>query len=85
MVGYQHFIWHDRFSLTGIYSLLQLYNLGAGADATFERGQYAGAVLQYFPARRLMVGMEYVFGQRKNRDGQSASDNRLQASMQVKF
>jgi hypothetical protein len=85
MVAYTHFIWHDRFSLTGIYSLLQLFDLGAGTDATFARGQYAGAVFQYFPAKRLMVGMEYLFGQRKNRNGETAADNRLQASMQVKF
>jgi hypothetical protein len=85
MIGYQHFIWHDRFSVTGIYSLLQLYDLGAGTDATFARGQYVGVVPQYFPAKRLMVGMEYIFGQRTNRDGQAAADNRIQASMQVKF
>jgi hypothetical protein len=85
MISYQHFIWSDRFSLTGIYSLLQLFDLGAGTDATFERGQYVGVVPQYFPSKRVMVGMEYLFGQRRNRDGQTAADNRLQASVQVKF
>jgi hypothetical protein len=85
MISYQHFIWSDRFSLTGIYSLLQLFDLGAGTDATFERGQYVGVVPQYFPSKRVMVGMEYLFGQRRNRGGQTAADNRLQASMQVRF
>jgi len=85
MVSYQHFFWRDQLSLTGIYSLLQLLHLGAGTDTTFARAQYAGAVFQYFPNRRLMLGMEYIFGQRQNRDGQTAADSRLQTSMQVKF
>jgi hypothetical protein len=54
-------------------------------DTTFARAQYAGAVFQYFPGSRLMLGMEYVFGQRQDRDGQTAADNRLQTSMQVRF
>jgi hypothetical protein len=85
MASYQHYFWSDRLSLTAIYSLLQLYNLEAGTDATFARGRYVGGVFQYFPAKRLMAGIEYLFGQRENRNGQTADDNRLQASMQVKF
>jgi hypothetical protein len=32
-----------------------------------------------------MTGMEYLFGRRANRDGQTGTDNRLQVSTQVKF
>ena len=85
MAAYQHSFWRDRLALTAIYSLLQLYNLEGGTDTTFARAQYVGGVFQYFPAKRFMFGLEYLFGQRENRNGQTASDNRLQASMQVKF
>jgi hypothetical protein len=85
MVSYQHFFASDRFSLTGIASVLRLFNLAGGTDATLEQVQYYGGVFQYFPNRRLMLGLEYLFGQRENRDGATGSDNRLQVSMQVLF
>jgi hypothetical protein len=85
MIAYQHYLWANRFSVTGIYSFLHLYNLDAGSDTTLEQSQYVGGVLQYFPNRRLMTGFEYMFGQRRNRDGQTGLDNRLQLSMQVRF
>ena len=75
----------DRLALTAIYSLIKLYNLEAGTDTTFAGAQYVGGVFQYFPSKRFMVGIEYLFGQVENRNGQTADDNRLQASMQVKF
>jgi hypothetical protein len=85
MLSYQHFFWHDRLSLTGIGSLLHLFNLQAGTDATLRQSLYVGGVLQYFPNRRFMTGIEYLFGQRENRNEQAGSDNRLQLSTQVRF
>ena len=49
------------------------------------QSQYVGAVFQYFPNKRFMAGIEYMFGQRENRNGETGSDNRLQVSTQVKF
>jgi len=85
MVSFQHFFAHDQFSLTGIASLLQLFDLQAGSDSTLKQSQYYGAVFQYFPNRRLMFGLEYLFGRRENRNGASGFDNRLQLSSQVRF
>jgi hypothetical protein len=85
MASYQHFLGGDRFSLTAIYSLLHLFDLGGGSDSTLRQSQYVGGVLQYFPNKRLMIGLEYMFGQRETRNGQTGSDNRIQASTQVKF
>ena len=58
---------------------------GAGTDTTLKQSQYVGGVLQYFPNKRFMVGAEYLFGQRENRNEQTGADNRLQVSTQVKF
>jgi hypothetical protein len=85
MLSYQHFFWHDRLSLTGIGSLLRLFNLEAGTDATLRQSLYVGGVVQYFPSRRFMTGIEYLFGQRENRNQQTGSDNRIQVSTQVRF
>ena len=57
----------------------------AGTDTTLRQSQYVGGVLQYFPNKRFMAGVEYLFGQRENRNEQTGADNRLQVSTQVKF
>jgi hypothetical protein len=85
MLSYQHFFAGDRFSLTAIASVVHLFDLEAGSDTTLKQVQYYGAALQYFPNRRLMFGLEYLYGQRENRDGASGADNRLQVSSQVRF
>ena len=85
MLSYQHFFWNDRLSLTGIGSLLRLFDLEAGTDATLRQSLYFGGVLQYFPNKRFMTGIEYLFGRRENRNEQTGSDNRLQVSTQVSF
>jgi len=85
MLSYQHFFWNDRLSLTGIGSLLRLFDLEAGTDATLRQSLYVGGVFQYFPNKRFMTGFEYLFGQRENRNAQTGSDNRLQVSTQVRF
>jgi hypothetical protein len=85
MLSYQHFFAGDRFSLTAIASLVHLYDLEAGSDTTLKQLGYYGAALQYFPNRRLMFGLEYLYGRRENRNDASAADNRLQVSSQVRF
>ena len=85
MGSYTHYLWGDRLGLTGIYSILRFFNLEAGTDTTFRQSQYVGGVLQYFPNKRFMTGIEYLFGQRENRNGSTGSDNRLQVSTMVKF
>ncbi len=85
MGSYQHYFWGDRLSITAIYSLLRFFNLEAGTDTTLKQSQYVGGVLQYFPNKRFMAGVEYLFGQRENRNDQTGADNRLQVSTQVRF
>ena len=85
MLSYTHFLASDRFSLGGIGSLVHLFDLGGGSETTLKQLQYYGGVVQYFPNRRLMFGVEYLYGQRENRNGASGFDNRLQVSSQVRF
>ncbi len=85
MGSYTHTLWRDQLSVTGIYSILHLFDLQAGSDTTLRQEQYVGGVLQYFPNKRFMTGIEYLFGQRENRNGATGSDNRVQVSTQVRF
>ena len=85
MGSYTHDLWGDRIAVTATYSLLQLFDLEAGSDTTLQRLQYVGGMLQFFPNKRFMAGVQYLFGQRENRNDQSASDNRVQLSTQLRF
>lgn len=40
--------------------------------------QYYGGLFQCVPNRRLKSGVQYLFGRRENRNGDSGSDNRVQ-------
>jgi hypothetical protein len=85
LASYQHYFGDSRFSVTGTYSLLHLFRLQAGSDGTLADLQYVGGMFQYLPNRRFMVGVQYLYGQRENRNGEAGSDNRLQASTQIRF
>jgi hypothetical protein len=85
LLSYQHFFGGDRFSLTATASVLRLFDLDAGSDTTLKQLQYYGGLFQCFPNRRFMFGVQYLFGRRENRNGDSGSDNRVQASTQIKF
>lgn len=45
--------------------------------AALESTTYAVANLLYRPFRRMDVGLEYYWGERSNKDGQTGSANRL--------
>jgi hypothetical protein len=83
--SYSHFMWLDRFALTATYSFLQLFDLQGGSDTTLERLQYAAGMLQWFANKRFMTGVQVLFGQRRNRNDQSAFDDRVQLSAQIRF
>lgn len=52
---------------------------------TFLRANYLSANLIWLPVERMGVGIEYLYGFRKNRDGQRGENTRLQMAFQYKF
>jgi hypothetical protein len=54
-------------------------------DDTYERATYWSANLIWLPHERMGVGLEYLFGSRENRDGESGEANRIQMAFQYKF
>ena len=51
----------------------------------FHKGSYSSANLLYYPAKNMMTGLEFAYGERENKDGASAPDYRLQFSTRVAF
>lgn len=60
--------WNDRFSSTIGYSQVQMDNIDEQLYPTFQTGQYALANLIYYPAERILCGIELQYGARENKN-----------------
>ena len=52
---------------------------------TYQRANYVTANLIWLPVERLGFGLEYLYGFRKNKDGQRGENTRLQTGFQYRF
>lgn len=85
VAAYHHYWWGHRLSSYFCYSLLRLFDLDDAPSGTYKQGQYVAVDLQYKPHKRLLAGIEYLFGHRSNHDAEDAHDHRLQVSLQARF
>jgi hypothetical protein len=53
--------------------------------STYARAEYVSANLIWLPVDRMGVGIEYLYGFRKNKDGERAENSRLQMGFQYRF
>ena len=84
MVYYDHW-WNDKWSSSIGYSQNYQDNTSGQASTAQRVGQYTSANLLYYPVRNVMTGVELLWGERENKNGNSASDTRVQFSAQYKF
>ena len=52
---------------------------------TYRAASYATANLIWLPVERMGVGIEYLYGDRENKDGGSGTAHRIQMGFQYKF
>ena len=57
----------------------------AYAALPFRRGSYGNLNVLYYPWKNVLTGLEFVWGELEQKDGQSATDYRLQFSTKVTF
>lgn len=74
--GYQHW-WTDRLRSTMVGGYVKVNNLAIQAGNAFSDSIYALGNLIYSPFKHYDIGLEYSWGQRKNKDDQSGHANRL--------
>ena len=55
------------------------------AVSAFKRGSYGNLNVLYYPWKNVLTGLEFVWGELEQKDGQSATDYRLQFSTKVAF
>jgi hypothetical protein len=84
MAYYDHY-WSEKFSTSFGFAQTQVDNTSLQTDDAFQRGQYVSANLLYYPTQNVMIGAEALWGQRKDNNGDTGDDSRVQISFQYKF
>jgi hypothetical protein len=84
MAYYDHY-WNSMFSSSIGYSFTQVDNTNFQTATTFHKGEYASVNLLAYPANRVMVGVELMWGKNHNNDGTTGDDLRFQFSAKYNF
>jgi hypothetical protein len=85
LVAYLDHYWTDELSSSIGWSQHRQYNLSFQAPEAFASGQYASVNLLWTPHKRILMGGEFLWGQRKDNDGSKGDDSRLQFSFKYAF
>jgi hypothetical protein len=84
MIAYQHW-WHRKWASTLGYSIVTVDNSDSEPGSDYHSGQYGVVNLRYYPAERVMLGIELLYGVREDKDGSTGDDVRVQFSAQYRF
>ena len=77
--------WSDKFTSTVGYSREDVTNSDLQAGSAFKNGQYALGNILYYPTKGVMLGPEFQWGDRENKNGFKSSDYRVQFSAKYNF
>ena len=81
---YDHY-WNSLFSTSIGYSFDQVANTNLQNDTAFHKGQYASVNLLWYPADKVMIGGEVLWGKLTNNNGTTGDDVRFQFSVKYNF
>ncbi len=84
MAYYDHY-WNDQFSSSIGYSRVQVDNTNFQEPTAFKIAQYASVNLLYTPSDKILMGGEFLWGSREDKDGASGEDYRVQFSFKYNF
>ena len=81
---YDHY-WSDRWSTSVGWSMIDLDTSNGQGASEFEKGQIAQINLLHYPMDHVLLGTEFIWGQREDIDGNTGEDYRIQFSLKVDF
>jgi len=81
---YDHY-WNEQWSTSFGWSGIDLDTSAGQAGNEFKRGQIAQINLLHYPREHVMLGTEFIWGQREDISGDVGSDYRVQFSLKVDF
>jgi DcaP outer membrane protein len=84
MAYYDHY-WNSMWSTSIGYSSTQVANTNLQNPTAFHKGEYASVNLLMYPASKVMVGVELMYGKLTNNDGTTGDDVRFQFSAKYDF
>jgi hypothetical protein len=84
LVYYDHW-WTPKWSSSIGFSQNVQNNTTVQLDGDQHKGSYASLNLLYRPVQNVTVGAEGLWGERVNKNGATANDQRIQFSAQVKY
>jgi DcaP outer membrane protein len=84
MVYYDHY-WNNMYSTSLGYSYTSVANTDLQNPTAFHKGEYASINLLSYPAPKVMVGIELMWGKLHNNDGTTGDDVRFQFSAKYDF
>lgn len=85
LVGGVQFNLSRRVFASASYSLCRLYDTDSLPDTAYRYGQYVAANAFYTPFDHCQVGIEYLYGNRHNRNGEQGNAHRVNAMIQYNF
>ena len=81
---YDHY-WSDKWSTSVGWSMTDLDTTDGQGPDEFKKGQIAQINLLHYPRDHVMLGTEFLWGQREDVDGSTGSDYQIQFSLKVDF
>jgi hypothetical protein len=84
MAYYDHY-WTDKWSTSIGYSQTRVDNTNFQDATAFRSGQYASGNVLFTPDSHLLMGLEFLWGQREDHDRAVGHDTRLQFSVKYSF
>ena len=84
-LAYYNHVWAENWSSAIGFSQHSQDNTAGQTATAFKRGSYGNLNLLYTPWKNVLTGLEFVWGALEQKDGQSATDYRLQFSTKVSF
>ena len=85
ITAYVDLQWSPTLSSSIGYSLTEVDNTNFQAATAYHRGEYASANLLWAPHQRILTGLEMLWGQRTDNDGDTGEDVRAQLSFKLSF
>lgn len=81
---YDHY-WNDQWATSFGWSMTDLDTSDGQEDTEFKQGQIAQINLLHYPAKHVMLGTEFIWGEREDISGNTGTDYRVQFSLKVDF
>jgi len=83
-VSYEHWF-NEKWLINSTYSDVSVGHTDAQPGSTYAGAKYLANSLWWIPVRNMSIGIEYLYGERHNVDGQLGEARRIQSVFQYNF